>query len=91
MLRAAISSDIDTLQSIYGGRGCRRVGGYTFAEFQIGLDNSCRFLERYGAQATFFMVGEDFRRPPITTSSVPWPRGARDRQPHLTHAQDFGC
>ena len=62
MLRAAISSDIDTLQSIYGGRGCRRATGYTFAEFHTGLENSCRFFERYGIKATFFMVGEDFLR-----------------------------
>jgi hypothetical protein len=63
MLRGAISSDIDTLQSIYGGRGCRRAGGYTFAELRIGLENSCTFFDRHGIKATLFMVGEDFRRP----------------------------
>lgn len=62
MLRGAISSDIDTLQSIYGGRGCRRAGGYTYAELRIGLENSCRFFEKFGVKATLFMVGEDFKR-----------------------------
>lgn len=62
-LRAAISSDIDTLQSIYGGRGCRRSGGYTHAELSEGLENFCRFLEPFGVKATLFMVGHDFTLP----------------------------
>lgn len=62
MLRGAISSDIDTLQSIYGGRGNRRAGGYTFAELRIGLDNHCAFFDKYGIKTTLFMVGEDFKR-----------------------------
>jgi len=63
MLRGAISSDIDTLQSIYGGRGCRRAGGYTYDELRIGLDNHCKFFDRYRIKTTLFMVGDDFRRP----------------------------
>lgn len=63
MLRGAISSDIDTLQSIYGGRGCRRAGGYTHDELRIGLENSCTFFDKYGIKATLFMVGDDFTRP----------------------------
>jgi peptidoglycan/xylan/chitin deacetylase (PgdA/CDA1 family) len=59
-LRAAISSDIDTLQSIYGGRGCRRASGYTGAELRIGLENWARFLEPFGVRSTLFMVGRDF-------------------------------
>jgi peptidoglycan/xylan/chitin deacetylase (PgdA/CDA1 family) len=61
-LRAAISSDIDTLESIYGGRGNRRPGGYTFAELRIGLQNFCEFLEPFGIRSTLFMVGRDFER-----------------------------
>lgn len=63
MFRAAISSDIDTLQSIYGGRGCRRPSGYSFAEFRIGLENFNQFLDRFGIKVTLFMVGEDLQRP----------------------------
>ena len=63
MLRGAISSDIDTLQSIYGGRGCRRAGGYSYDELRIGLENSCVFFDKFGIKATLFMVGDDFRRP----------------------------
>lgn len=62
-LRAAISSDIDTLHSIYGGRGCRRPGGYTGAEVRIGLEAFSRFLEPFGVKATLFMVGYDFNQP----------------------------
>jgi hypothetical protein len=61
-LRAAITSDIDTLASIYKGQGCRRQGGYTYAELQMGLENFSRFLEPYGIKATLFMVGNDFRQ-----------------------------
>ena len=58
---AAISSDIDTLESNYRGIGCRRPGGYTKAELRMGLEEFSRFLEPYGAKATLFMVGHDFR------------------------------
>lgn len=62
-LFAALSSDVDTLESIYKGQGCRRSGGYTYVEFRMGLENFSRFLERYDAKATMFMVGKDFTLP----------------------------
>ena len=58
----AISSDIDTLQSIYRGRGRRRAE-YTYAELGMGLETFSRFLERYRIKATLFMVGSDFLQP----------------------------
>jgi hypothetical protein len=61
-LTGAISSDIDTLHSLYKGHGLRRVS-YTYAEMRIGLENFSRFLERYHARATLFMVGHDFQQP----------------------------
>lgn len=88
--RAAISSDIDSLQSIYRGRGCRRPGGYTFAEVRIGLENFCRFLEPFRINATLFMVGEDFRVPenqPAIRSTVE--AGHEIGNHTLTHAQGF--
>jgi peptidoglycan-N-acetylglucosamine deacetylase len=57
---AVISSDIDTLATIYKGHGCRRVLGYTYAELEMGLEAFVRFLEPYRARATCFMVGTDF-------------------------------
>jgi peptidoglycan/xylan/chitin deacetylase (PgdA/CDA1 family) len=60
-LSAAVTSDIDTLESIYNGHGCRRPGGYTSVEFRMGLENFSRFLEPYAIKATLFMVGNDFR------------------------------
>ncbi|HEY59676.1 MAG TPA: polysaccharide deacetylase family protein [Anaerolineae bacterium] len=60
-LRAAITSDIDTLNSIYHGIGCRRDGGYTYTEFQTGMENFRDLLEPYEIKATLFMVGNDFR------------------------------
>lgn len=62
-LVGAISSDIDTLHSLYKGHGLRRPA-YSYAEMRIGLDNFSRVLERYGAKATLFMVGNDFLQPP---------------------------
>ena len=61
-LLGAISSDIDTLQSLYKGHGLRQPH-YSYAEMSIGLENFSRFLERYGAKATLFMVGHDFLQP----------------------------
>ena len=52
-LLGAVSSDIDTLQSLYKGHGLRQPA-YTHAEMRIGLENFSRFLERYGANATLF-------------------------------------
>ena len=90
MLRGAISSDIDTLQSIYGGRGCRRPGGYTFAELRIGLENSCTFFDKYGIKATLFMVGEDFRRPADHDVIRAVAAAGHEIANHtLTHAQGF--
>jgi peptidoglycan-N-acetylglucosamine deacetylase len=62
-LTAAISSDIDTLASIYKGHSCRRPGGYSYAELRMGLEAFDRFLEPYGISATLFMVGGDFDVP----------------------------
>lgn len=90
MLRGAISSDIDTLQSIYGGRGCRRPGGYTHAELRIGLENSCTFFDKYGIKATLFMVGEDFRRPAEHAVIRAVAAAGHEIANHtLTHAQGF--
>ena len=61
-LLGAISSDIDTLQSLYKGHGLRQES-YSYAEMRIGLENFSRVLERYGASATLFMVGNDFLQP----------------------------
>ena len=62
-LVGAISSDIDTLHSLYKGHGLRRPA-YSYAEMRIGLENFSRVLERYGSKATLFMVGNDFLQAP---------------------------
>ena len=61
-LVGAVSSDIDTLHSLYKGHGLRRPA-YTYGEMRIGLENFARFLEPYHAKATLFMVGHDFLQP----------------------------
>lgn len=63
MPNAALTVDVDTLDSIYHGIGLRRPEGYTYAELRMGLENLSRFLERFGIHATLFMVGNDFRIP----------------------------
>jgi peptidoglycan-N-acetylglucosamine deacetylase len=89
-LQAAISSDIDTLSSIYKGKGCRRPGGYTFAELKIGLENFSCFLEPYGIKATLFMVGNDFKHNPShqVIKSIAG-EGHEIANHTLTHAQGF--
>ncbi|HVR40845.1 MAG TPA: polysaccharide deacetylase family protein, partial [Thermoanaerobaculia bacterium] len=82
---AAISSDIDTLASIYKGRGCRRPGGYSFAELRIGLENFSRFLARYDAKATLFMVGSDFL---IETNHAPIRAAAAEGHEIANHSMN---
>jgi len=90
MLDAAISVDVDTLASLYNGRGCTRPGGYSGEEFRIGLENLCIFLETYGIKATFFMVGRDFldlRNHPAIRELVA--RGHEIANHTYSHAQGF--
>ena len=56
---AIVSIDVDSLESIYKGIGCRRKDGYSYAEMQIGLDNIIRFFASYQCPLTLFMVGND--------------------------------
>ena len=58
----AISCDVDTLESIYQGRGLAPGGHYSYAELDMGLETMCRLFERAGVRATLFMVGRDLRR-----------------------------
>jgi hypothetical protein len=89
-LRAAISSDIDTLHSIYGGRGCRRPGGYTALELRLGLENFSRFLEPFKVKSTLFMVGYDFRqRANHDAIEAVAAEGHEIANHTLTHAQGF--
>jgi hypothetical protein len=85
----AVSADIDTLQSIYRGRGRRRAA-YTFAEFRMGLENMSRFLEPYGAKATLFMVGADLLVPENHSAVRAMVAGGHEIANHThTHAQGF--
>lgn len=90
MLRAAVSSDIDTLASIYGGFDLRRPGGYSYAEFRMGLENFCTFLGEFGIKATMFMVGQDFRQPNnLSTIRGVLADGHEIANHTLSHAQGF--
>lgn len=85
----AISSDIDTLQSIYRGRGRRRAE-YTYAEFRMGLETFSRFLEPYCVKATLFMVGHDFQQPQNHDAIRAVAEGGHEIANHThTHAQGF--
>ena len=90
MLNGSISCDVDTLASIYKGYGLRREGGYTYAEFAIGMENFSRFLEKFNAKATLFVVGNDFRQPQnIPTIKAIHAEGHEIANHSLTHAQGF--
>jgi len=85
----AISADIDTLNSIYHGRGRRRAQ-YTYAEFRMGLETFSRFLEPYGIQATLFMVGSDLLVPENQDSARAMAAAGHEIANHThTHAQGF--
>lgn len=88
-MTGAISSDIDTLQSLYKGHGLRRPA-YTYAEMQIGLENFSRFLEPYGVKATLFMVGHDFLQSQNAAPIRAVAAGGHEIANHsMTHAQGF--
>lgn len=90
MMHASITSDIDSLESIYKGQGCRRPGGYTHAEMRMGLENFSKFLEPYGAKSTLFMVGNDFRISANQSTIRAMAEGGHEIANHtLTHAQSF--
>lgn len=88
-LIGAISSDIDTLHSLYKGHGLRRPA-YTYAELAMGLEHFSRFLEPYGVKATLFMVGHDFLQEvnhgPIRAVAA---EGHEIANHSMTHAQGF--
>ena len=85
----AISVDVDTLQSIYHGRGRRRAE-YTYAEFRMGLENFSRFLEPYGVNSTLFMVGEDLLVPDNHGTVRAMAAAGHEIANHThTHAQGF--
>lgn len=89
-LQAAITSDIDTLSSIYKGRGCRKEGGYTYAELRMGLEKFNSFLEPYDIKATLFMVGNDFLYPQNHGSIHAIVANGHEIANHtMTHAQAF--
>lgn len=86
---AAISSDIDTLHSLYRGHGLRR-SSYTYAEVEIGLENFARFLEPYRVKATLFMVGQDLLQPGNHASIRAVAEAGHEIANHTqTHAQGF--
>jgi hypothetical protein len=85
----AISVDVDTLQSIYRGRGRKRAE-YTYAEFRMGLENFSRFLEPYGVNATLFMVGSDLLVPGNQPAVRAMAAAGHEIANHThTHAQGF--
>lgn len=89
-LYAAISSDIDTLQSIYKGKGNRRSEGYTFEELTIGLENFSHFLESYNIKATLFIVGQDLtRQQGVSDIKTMLDSGHEIGNHTMTHAQGF--
>jgi hypothetical protein len=90
LLRAAITMDVDTLESIYKGQGCMRPGGYSHAEMRVGFENFTRFIEPYKIKATLFMVGNDFRYPENLGSIKAIARNGHEIANHtMTHAQGF--
>lgn len=87
---AAITSDIDSLDAIYKGQGCRRAGGYTRVEMRMGLENFHRFLEPYGVRATLFMVGNDMKHAENQPAMRAMAEAGHEIANHsMTHAQGF--
>jgi peptidoglycan/xylan/chitin deacetylase (PgdA/CDA1 family) len=89
-LRAAITIDVDTLWDNYKGHGVTRPGGYTWAEFRMGLETLHEFFDRYDVRTTLFMVGEDLRQPQNHDSVKAMHSAGHEISNHTsTHAQGF--
>jgi len=87
---AAITSDIDSLEDIYKGRGCTRPAGYTHVEMRMGLEAFDEFLKPYHAKATLFMVGNDFKYPENQVAIRAMAEAGHEIANHtMTHAQGF--
>ncbi len=87
---AAVSIDVDTLSSIYKGRGLKRVGGYTFIELRTGLENIQLFFERYKIRTTLFLVGNDFLLPANQSAIRSIIKTGHEPANHsMTHPQGF--
>lgn len=56
---AAVSIDVDSLSSIYKGKGCTSQEGYTYGEFRQGMDTLLHFFDSYKIRTTLFLVGTD--------------------------------
>lgn len=57
-LRGAITFDVDSLDSIFRGRGLRDKS-YSYREFSLGFDTILSILKEFNIKATFFVVGQD--------------------------------
>lgn len=55
---ASITSDIDSLHTLFKGHGLR-AGQYDYADVAQGLENFTLFLDRFGVKSTLFFVGKD--------------------------------
>jgi hypothetical protein len=89
-LLGCVSIDVDTLSSIYKGKGCRRAGGYTYLELRQGLENLARFFEGYSIKTTLFMVGNDLLVPASHASLRATVQAGHEVANHsMTHPQGF--
>ncbi|MCD6356701.1 MAG: polysaccharide deacetylase family protein [Anaerolineaceae bacterium] len=83
-----ITIDVDTLSSIYKGKGCS--GRYTFIEFRTGVDNMLAFFNEYGIKTTMFMVGNDFLHKENHPAILAISKAGHEIANHsMTHPQGF--
>lgn len=58
MKACSVTVDVDCLRSNFKGFGLQKEG-YSFREFEIGIENTLAFFSRFNIRATFFFVAKD--------------------------------
>lgn len=90
MLDGAVSCDVDTLESIYHGRGLVAGQRYSYAELRMGLEEMGRLFGELGLRTTLFMVGNDFRHPENHAAIRAMHHAGHEIASHsLSHPQGF--
>ncbi len=88
-LKGAITFDIDSLDSIFRGRGLKNKS-YSYREFSLGFDIVLDILKEFNIKATFFVVGQDLvhKRNREIIKEV-WKQGHEIANHTMRHIQGF--
>ena len=90
MLDCSITIDVDSLKAIFKGKDLNKPEGYTYLEYEIGMQNFLDIFDEFGIKATFFVVGEDLNHlPNRSIVQQAYNRGHEIANHTMNHTQGF--